>query len=162
MKKQLMGILAVLLFCNCQLFAQVKDSIISLQEIKITQPAKVSNQLDKAFKQSFPGAENVKWYKQDKDYLAKFIQNDLKHNALYQKNGYLKYDVSFGFEQHLPKDVRQMIQASYDDFKITRAVNVKEGDRDIWVVNLEGQKHFVILRVEEKELEEVERFTKSM
>ncbi len=161
MKKQMLAFLAVFLFCNSQLFAQGKDSIVSLPEITVSKTVKVSNVLENALKKSFPEAENLRWYKHDKDYLAKFIKNDMDHNTLYKKNGYMKYDISYGSETNLPEDVRKLVQSSYGDFKITRAINVKEGGRDIWVVNLEGLKKYVTVRIEEGELEEVERYNKS-
>jgi hypothetical protein len=39
----------------------------------------------------------------NKFYLARFIENDMKHQALFTKNGYLKYDISYGREQQLPE-----------------------------------------------------------
>lgn len=161
MKKQMLALLIVFLFCNSQLFAQVKDSVVLLPQITITSTVKVSNALENALKKSFPEAENLRWYKHDKDYLARFIKNDMDHNTLYKKNGYMKYDISYGTEKNLPGDVRNMVQSSYQDFKITRAINVKEGGRDIWVVNLEGLKNYVTVRVEGQDLEEVERYNKA-
>lgn len=156
-----MIILASLLLGNSQLFAQEKDSLITLPEITITGSTKVSNVLNKAFTRAFPNAERVSWYKLNKDFLTKFIQNDMDHNALFKKNGVMKYDISFGYEEHLPEEVRNMVQSSYSDFKITRAIDVKEAGRDIWVVNLEGMKNYVIVRVEDQQLEEVQRFKKA-
>lgn len=156
-----MVLLVSLLFGNSQLFAQEKDSLVTLPEITITNSTKVSNVLNKAFTKAFPNAESVSWYKLDKDFLAKFIQHDMDHNALFKKNGIMKYDISFGYEEHLPEDVRNMVQSSYSDFKITRAIDVKEAGRDIWVVNLEGMNDYVIVRVEEQQLEEVQRFKKA-
>ncbi len=51
--------------------------MITLPEITVTGSAKVSNDLNKAFKKAFPGAEELRWYKQNKDYLAKFIKDVL-------------------------------------------------------------------------------------
>lgn len=161
MKTRIMIILSALLFCNSQLSAQNKDSVVSLPEISITGSTKVSNVLNNAFVKTFPDAENVRWYKLSKDYLAKFIKKDMDHNALFKKNGVLKYDISFGYEENLPADIRNLVQTSYSDFKITRAINVKEGGRNIWVINLDGINNYVIVRVEDQELEEVQRFKRS-
>lgn len=160
MKKQIIAIMALLLFCGGRLFAQ-KDSVVTLPEITITGSAKISNELGKAFRKSFPGAQDLKWYKLDQDYLAKFIKNDMDHNALFKKNGYLKYDISYGHEKDLPEETRKMIQSAYADYNITGAINVKSAGREIWVVHLEGLKNYVTVRVEEQEMEEVQRFAKS-
>lgn len=160
MKKQIMAIMALLLFCGGRLFAQ-KDSVITLPEITITGSAKISNELGKAFRKSLPGAQDLKWYKLDQDYLAKFIKEDMAHSALFKKSGFLKYDISYGHENNLPTDAHEMIQSAYKDYNITTAINVKSAGRDIWVVHLEGLKNLITVRVENQELEEVERFEKS-
>ena len=160
MKKLVMAIFTVLFFSSSWIYAQ-EDTVITLPEITVTGSTKISNDLNKAFKKAFPGAEDLRWYKQNKDYLAKFIKDDVDHNSLFKKNGFLKYDISFGYEKNLPGDVLKMVQDAYTDFNITRAVNVKSAGRDIWVVNLEGMRNYVIVRVEDQALEEVKRMDKS-
>lgn len=160
MKKKLVLILAVLLFSGSAVMAQ-NDSIVSLPPITVTANTEVGTSVNNAFMKTFPDAMNVSWYKFDKDYLARFIENDMDHNALFKKNGVLKYDISFGYAQNLPADVLQTVEAGYPDHKITRTFRVKEGGRDIWVVNLEGINNYVTARVENNELEEVQRFNKS-
>ncbi len=160
MKKKFVFIMAVLLFSNSWLMAQ-KDSVVSLPIITVTATTQVSNELNDAFFKAFPDAINVNWYKFDKDYLVKFIQNDMEHNSLFKKNGWMKYDVSFGYAENLPDQHRQMVEDAYPEFKIIRTFRVVEGGRDIWVVNLESINSFVTTRLENNELEEVQRFNKS-
>jgi hypothetical protein len=73
----------------------------------------------------------------------------------------MKYDIGFGKEENLPERIKKMIVDAYQEFKITNATNVKSAGRDIWVVNLEGIKSYLIVRVEEEELEEIKRYTKA-
>lgn len=160
MKKQLVLILAVLFFSESWSMAQ-NDSIVSLPTITITANTEVGTSVNNAFMKTFPDAMNVSWYKFDKDYLARFIENDMDHSALFKKNGILKYDVSFGYAPNLPADVLQTVEAAYPDHQIIRTFRVKEEGRDIWIVNLEGIKNYVTARIENNELEEVQRFNKS-
>ena len=160
MKKQLVLILAVLFFSVSRSMAQ-NDSIVSLPPITVMANTEVGTSVNNAFMKTFPDAMNVSWYKFDKDYLARFIESDMDHNALFKKNGVLKYDVSFGYAQNLPGEILKTVEAAYPDHQITRTFRVKEGERDIWVVNLEGIKNYVTARVENNELEEVQRFNKS-
>lgn len=160
MKKKLLICLLVLSLPASQLFSQ--DSIKGqLPTVTVTSSSAVTKEVNKAFKSTFPDAENLKWYKLDKDYLAKFIMSDMSHNALFKKNGYLKYDVSYGSENNLPPDILKQVQSSYENFKITRVFNVTQANRNIWVVNLEGLKNYVVVRVEDGELEEVNKFAKA-
>src|SRR6476469_5492165 len=113
MKKQLLICLLVLSFPAKQLFSQ--DSVThQLPTVTVTSSATVTKDVDKAFKATFPNAENLRWYKLDKDYLAKFIVSDMSHNALFKKNGYLKYDVSYGNENNLPADILKQVQSAYE------------------------------------------------
>jgi hypothetical protein len=73
----------------------------------------------------------------------------------------LKYDISFGYEYNLPGDIHSQVQSSYNDRRITRTINLKGPDRNFWVVNLEGDKYFYTVSVEEGELHELEKFRKA-
>ena len=141
--------------------AQQKDTIVNLPEITITKNANVTEEVENAFNRTFPNAVNVKWYTLQKDLLAKFMESDMKHNALFKKNGYLKYDIGFGKEENLPETIKKRVIDAYEDFKILNATNVKSAGRDIWVLNLEGKTNYVIVRIEEDELEEVKRYNKA-
>lgn len=141
--------------------AQQKDTIVNLTEITITKNVNVTKEVENAFNRTFPNAVNVKWYTLQKDLLAKFMESDMKHNALFKKNGYLKYDIGFGKEENLPETIKKRVIDAYEDFKILNATNVKSAGRDIWVLNLEGKTNYVIVRIEEDELEEVKRYNKA-
>jgi hypothetical protein len=90
------------------------------------------------------------------------MMNDQKNRALFEKNGALVYHISFGFEDNLPGDVKQLVQDNYGDYYIKRAINVEQGDRNIWVINMENNKKLVIVRVEDGSLEEVGNYDKSL
>ena len=147
------------LFFICRPIAQEK--VVSLPEVTVTSIALVAPNVNKAFKKAFPDAEELSWYKYDKEYLAKFIIKDMNHNTLYRKNGVMKYDISYGYETNLPEKIKEMVMGVYDNYKITRAINVKVTDRNIWVVKLEGMKKYLTVRVEDEEMDEVESFSKA-
>ena len=161
MKKQLIAVMLVVCIGTGKLLAQEKDSVTTLPSITVTSGTLVSKVVDKAFKKAFPQAKNLKWYDMNKFYLVRFIENDMKHQAVYTKKGYMNYVVSYGDEQHLPLGIRDKIMGAYEDYKITHVANVKEAGRNIWVTNLESLNHLVMVRVEDEEMEEVQKFNKS-
>ena len=161
MKKYFVICLLAFTLPAIKLSAQQTDSAVQLPPVTVTTLSSVNQQVDKSFTKAFPEAHDLKWYKMDEDYLAKFIKDDMEHNALYKKNGYLKYDVASGYEHNLPENIRQDIQAAYPDFKIIKVFNVKEEGRDIWVVNLESVKNYVLVRSENGEIEEVKRLARA-
>ncbi len=138
-----------------------QEKVVSLPEVTVTSIALVAPNVNKAFKKAFPDAEDLSWYTYDKEYLAKFIIKDMNHNTLYRKNGVMKYDISYGYEHNLPGKIKDMVTGAYDNYKITRAINVKVNDRNIWVVKMEGMKKYLTVRVEDEEMDEVESFSKA-
>lgn len=141
--------------------SQGRDTIITLPEVRITAASAVTTSVYSSFRRAFPEAENLRWYKYDRDYLAKFFMKDMDHNALFRKNGVMKYDISYGYQQHLPQAIKDDVLKVYDNYKIIRAINVKAYERDIWVIKLEGERKYMTVRVEDGEMDEVESFYKA-
>ena len=142
--------------------AKAQDkTVVTLPEIRITSMSTVNIDVANAFRRTFPGAQQLQWYKYDKDYIAKFILKDMDHNALFRKNGVMIYDISYGYEKNMPSNVRDLVLKSYDNYKIIRSINIKAHGRDIWMVKMEGMKKYLMVRVEDMEMEEVEEFNKA-
>lgn len=162
MKKKLLLLLTVIgLFTCLKVSAQDKDSIVTLPVITVTSINKVNDQVNKAFKKSFPNAKRLHWYRLNKDYLATFIKDDMKHQSLFQKNGYIKYDVSYGSLFDLPSGIHDQVTGAYKGYDITKVAKVSRYNQDFWIINLEGIKDFVVVRAENNDLEEVKRIDKS-
>jgi len=142
-------------------FGQDKGKVVTLPEIRVKATTEVNQRLYDAFRKSFPEAENLAWYKYDKDYLAKFIIKDMSHNALFRQKGSMVYDISYGYEHNLPEDTKELINNNYDNYKVIRAINIKAGIRNIWVIKLEGMKKYLTVRIEDKEIDEVESYFKA-
>jgi hypothetical protein len=155
---RLCGGLFLLLFAGS---LQAQDSVKTLPPVTVTSSTNVTKKVSDAFLDDFKDAVNPTWYRLDKDYLVKFITADMNNTALYKKNGNLIYHISYGYEHNLPQDIRHLVKVNYIDFKIVQAINVKENRRDIWVINLEDDKKFIMARVEDGELEEVSNHDKS-
>ena len=142
--------------------AKAQDkTVVTLPEIRITSMSTVNMDVANAFRRTFPGAQQLQWYKYDKDYIAKFILKDMDHNALFRKNGVMIYDISYGYEKNMPSNVRDLVLKSYDNYKIIRSINIKAHGRDIWMVKMEGMNKYLMVRVEDMEMEEVEEFNKA-
>ncbi len=164
MKKQLIscigGGLISLLSVNFS-FAQ-DETIKELPAITVSaSTTNVSAKVNKAFEQYFKGASHQRWHQLEKNFLVKFIQHDQENSALFTKNGQLVYHVSYGTEKHLPSDVRGLVKSTYYDQSITRVIKVNQDKRNIWVVSLEDAKEYVMVRVEDMEMEETQRQQKS-
>jgi hypothetical protein len=161
MKKQLFAVTLAAFLGTGLLSAQENLAVTSLPTVTVTSGTIVNKEIDKAFRKTFPDAQNLIWYEINKHYIVKFIENDMKHQALFAKNGKLKYDISYGNEKHLPGIMLAKMQDVYNEYNITWVANVKEAGRSIWLVNLDNLKHFVLIRMEEDEMEEVRKSDKT-
>ena len=166
MKKQLIsyicGGLAYILPVNIS-FAQ-EQNFKELPPITITATAtkvSINAKINSAFEQFFKNASHITWYEIDKKFLVKFIQNDQLNRALFTKNGQLIYHISYGFETHLPSEVRHLVKSKYYDQSIVRVLKVDQDKRSIWVISLEDAKDHIMVRVEDMELEETQRMHKT-
>ncbi|RYY15443.1 MAG: hypothetical protein EOO04_28625, partial [Chitinophagaceae bacterium] len=81
-------------------FSQDKDSVVMLPEVVVTAEWMVNEQIDKSFAAKFPESYDIIWRKLNKDYLTKFIEVDVQHQALFRKNGSMKYDIIYVNESH--------------------------------------------------------------
>jgi hypothetical protein len=130
--------------------------IVSAATMKV--PKKVWNQ----FADYFTGAYNSRFFKINKDWLAKFVLDKQENRALFTKHGYLVYHISYGYETNLPEEIRKQIKATYDHFSITRAIKIEQTNRVVWVVNLETNNQFILARLEDGIMEEIQQFNKSL
>jgi len=138
-------------------FAQI-TKIDTLNEVVIKSSSLVSAAVNKAFTRDFKNAVSPRWYQMDQNYLVKFIANEQKNHALYNKKGSLIYNIGYLTNTvGLPKDIRGYVDAKYPDGKVMTAIHVNQSGRDIWVLNLKVGGELVLARVEEEQVDEIQR-----
>jgi hypothetical protein len=142
-------------------FAQDKDSVVMLPEVVVTAQGLINEQIDRSFAARFPESYDIVWRKLNKDYLIKFIEIDLKHQSLFRKNGSLIYDIVYVNENHLPKKILDLVTQGYSDFKITNGARIERAGQEFWIVNLEGIRSYVVVRVEDGDINEVKKIRKN-
>jgi hypothetical protein len=139
-------------------FAQVITKIDTLPTVYIFSYSLVNKKVHDAFKKDFKNAVKPRWFTMDQNYLVKFMSKDQKNHALYDSKGSIIYHISYGNEQTMPKDIRAMVKSKYPACDIITAIYVNQDKRKIWVLNLKERDELILARVEEDQLEEVERF----
>ena len=154
------GLLAsILLISNS--FAQTSDfSNLQPVLVKGTYDKVYKNILD-GFHKQFENAQNVKWFKRDKNFLVNFFMDDQIHTALLNPKADLIYQISYGKEKHLPVDIRKAVNRWYLEYSITSVTKFQVEGRSIWVIQIEDDTNFVVVRIENDELEEVKKYRKS-
>lgn len=158
-KMRLAGIVVFLFVLN-NTFSQVTG----IEKLQASLPnisySKTQIKVLDEFQKLFSNAENVRWTNLGKDFLVTFTVRDLRYRVLLNPKGKLLYKITYGKEKLLPADIRKMVKRAYVEFLITAASYVEEANRKIWVINIEDDLKYVIVRVEENELHENLSFTK--
>ncbi|NEU07381.1 hypothetical protein GZH53_03555 [Flavihumibacter sp. R14] len=157
-----MKTLIIFLLCGCMLsanqaFAQKQKSEM-LPVVTISAGSNVSQVVHDAFLDRFKNAEDLRWFQVNKNYLVKFIMEDQEHHAAFNKKGDMLYHIAYGVEKNLPPSVLVGIKSQYDNYKIGRVFNIDRDGRNVWIVNLESAKNFVITGVENNVISEITRF----
>jgi hypothetical protein len=130
----------------------------TLATVFITSTANVNQSVTNAFNQAFKTATEPRWFVYDKSCMVKFMMNEQKNSALYDKKGYLIYHISTIDESYLPDETKEQITSNYPKSKILNVYCVNQNDRSIFVINLEYGKNIVFTRFEDDKLVEVDRF----
>jgi hypothetical protein len=154
-----LGTALVLLVVNYALAQDIKSLPPVTVSVAATS-AMISSKLSRSFHSDFKNAVSPTWYKLSKNYLVSFMADDMRHKALYQKNGNLIYNISYGYEKDLPNAIRHDVKSVYYDYTISSIIHVKQYGRNIWLVNLQDNKKLIIVRAEDGMVDEVSNYTK--
>ncbi|MBI1780318.1 MAG: hypothetical protein HYR66_02970 [Sphingobacteriales bacterium] len=156
MKKQIIfRITAITLFaCITNLLMAQQTDSKNLPDVKVTSTiVKMNERVWNTFQDEFRGATNVTWYKVDKDYLIKFVMNDIAQKVLYNKNGQQIYHISYFEEHEVPVTISTRLKNQFKGFSIKLALMVEENERVIWVINMENEEKLLFIRIEDGEVE---------
>ncbi|UKJ06495.1 hypothetical protein [Solitalea lacus] len=139
---------------------------VQLPEVTVTTTstgAVVDQKITDAFSKSFSTASNMQWYSVDnnKRYLVNFTMDDLRNHVLYTKKGAIIYHIIYGFEKNLPMTLNSQVKGKYGAYSITSAINVKQNQRNIWMINLEDTKGYVLVRMADGQMDEMRKITKA-
>lgn len=161
MKKQFLlpvTLVMFLAFSAGTSFAQKITKVDTLPTVYIFSTSLVNKTVHKAFKRDFKGAVNPRWYLTDQNFLVKFMSNDQKNHALYNRKGSIIYHITYITGNGLPRDIFGLVNAKYTNAAVLTAFHVEQNSRNIWLVNLKVNGEIVVGRVEEEQVEEIERY----
>lgn len=98
------------------------------------------------------------WSMVGDNFLNRFYVNGRPVSALFNISGNMIYAVMYGKEKDLPSGARWMIAKEYPGYTISAATEVKQNNRDIWVVQLKNTYEVITVRIENDAMEEVQQF----
>ena len=122
---------------------------IKLPEVTITSPDQLPVKVSEAFQSTFPDAKTPRWYHPNKNYVVTFLMNDIKHNALFAKNGSLIYHISYGNGKTIPQNLQGQVEERFEGYDIIAAIQVEQNGRNILFITGEGKKDFLNVSIED-------------
>jgi hypothetical protein len=123
-----------------------------------TATVNVKAKVMRSFLQLFADATEVKWSESNGRYFASFNQNGKPCKALFDGTGRLVFNMRYGTEKDLPRDVRRLVKSTYIDFTIGVVTEVDSDNLKTWVVNLSDNDNLIIATVHDRSLYELHHY----
>jgi hypothetical protein len=114
----------------------------------------------KDFNQTFKNISDEKWYKLSNGEAAEFTRDNAKTIVVYDQKGNWKFTLTSYAETKLPVDVRKILAQQYFGYTITLAEEIKVEESLIYLIHLENEKVWKIVRVCDSAIDELESYEK--
>src|SRR5882724_64455 len=100
-----------------RLFALFYSLVIGVTSFAFSE-RNVNEKLLRAFKESFPNAEQVVWKELPETYVVNFVEDGIRNAIIYEKDGTFKSSTRYYSEQNLPYYLLINIKKRYPEKKI--------------------------------------------
>jgi hypothetical protein len=116
----------------------------------------------KDFKSRFTKVTDESWGRSDKGFCVSFTNDGFKVRAYYDRKGNWLASLKYCDESQLPHFIRDIVKRTYYDLAITHVNIIQVPEHIAYLVHLEDQKTFRIVRVnEEGEMNTVNEYIKA-
>lgn len=106
----------------------------------------ISDKLLKAFKQTFPDAQQVKWAEQEDKIMVNFKQGDVLTKIEYDKEGNFLSSLRYYSEKNLPVNILCRLQKKYGDKKVFGVTEMTTDTVVEYYIKLEDENNWITVR----------------
>lgn len=110
------------------------------------------------FKQNYPDAEGVKWYKEDEGFVVKFDKIDVSGVVTYSRKGDWQYSIYYYGDKKLPSNLRTLIKRAYYDYAIAGIEEIHINEGVIFMVHIYDDISWKKIMIRNEEMIVVEEF----
>ena len=122
----------------------------------------VDEKLIQSFKESFPNAEQVAWEEHSETYVVNFVDDGVRSNIIYEKDGTFVRSTRYYTERNLPYYLLINIKKKYADKKIFGVTEISSVDHIEYFIKLEDAKVMTTIKVDsDGNLSMVEKYRKA-
>ena len=116
----------------------------------------------RSFLKAYKDVSDEKWIEVTDGFVAMFTYNGRDYQVAYTKRGNLVHTIRSYNEDKMAPELRHLVKSTYYDYNINRVHEIEiPRDPITYVVQLEGKKELINLKVYEGEMEEIQKFNKS-
>ena len=122
----------------------------------------LSTRAIKDFKSRFTKVADESWGRSDKGFCVSFTNDGFKVRAYYDRKGHWLASLKYCDESQLPHFIRDIVKRTYYDLAITHVNIIQVPEHIAYLVHLEDQKTFRIVRVnEDGEMDTLNEYVKA-
>jgi hypothetical protein len=150
---------------NAQNSSAIKmdKSVFAGENNAVVSTSSISTKALKDFKRSYKNANGEKWAKNETGFTAQFTSNGISNLVYYDKKGNWGASLKSYSEDKFDRSVRAIVKQKYYDYKITQVQEVETAatlGTPTYMVHIEGDNDFKIIRVSDGEMDVYEEFAK--
>jgi hypothetical protein len=122
----------------------------------------INEKLIQSFKESFPDAQEVSWEELSETYVVNFMEDGVRNNIIYLKDGTFLRSSRYYQEKNLPYYLLINIKKKYADKKIFSITEIATISHIEYYIKLEDAKVLITIRVDsDGNLDMVEKYRKA-
>jgi len=142
---------------------KIDKSVFPGESNALVSTSSISTKALKDFKKSYKNASDEKWAKSANGITAQFTSNGIANIVYYDKKGNWEASLKNYSEDKFDRSVRAIVKSKYYDYKITQVQEVETAatlGTPTYMVHIEGDNDFKIIRVSEGAMDVYEEFAK--
>jgi hypothetical protein len=124
----------------------------------------ISTSAVRDFMRRFKTADSARWFRMGNGFcIVKFNEPGIAYQADYSPRGSWIYTLRSYKEKLLARDIRHLVKSTYYDYAITGITEVEQYNIEgiVYLVYLEGETSYLILRLHDGEMEVMEKMFKA-
>lgn len=121
----------------------------------------VNERVVRAFKETYPKAEQVDWKEYPESYIVYFVEDGVRSNIIYGKDGSFISSTRYYKEETLPYYLLVTVKKKFVDKKIFGVTEMSTPNHIEYYIKMEDDKRWMTIKVDpDGNLELVEKFNK--
>ena len=129
----------------------------------IAHPVKnINENLIRTFKETYPNAVQVSWKEYSETYVVYFVQEGIRVNLIFKKDGSFVSSLRYYKEEYLPYYLLAHVRGKYPEKKLYSVTEISSPNSIEYFIKLEDAKNWITLKVDsDGNMKEVEKFRKA-